>query len=43
MSSGLIINFARCKQLNIENTLAQNDNNNNNNNNNINDNNSSNK
>ena len=39
MSSALIKNFARCKQLSIENSLTQNDNNNNNNNNNnINDN-----
>ena len=32
MSSALIKNFARCKQLSIENSLTQNDNNNNNNN-----------
>ena len=32
MSSALIKNFARCKQLSIENSLTQNDNKNNNNN-----------
>ena len=35
MSSALIKNFARCKQLSIENSLTQNDNNNNNINDNI--------